>query len=88
MKRVTKKNGKIFISVFSENSLEYRLQAYEKAGMKILNIYKDGTVLSNAGLKLEQFDKKKLKGLFTSQKLKFKILYLTPISYMCILKPA
>ncbi len=86
MKRVTKQNGTIYMSVFSERSIEYRVRGYKKAGMKILNIDQAETVLANDNLKLEQFDKNKLKQIFVKAKVRFKISPLATISYICTIK--
>lgn len=84
MKRVTKKGGKIIISVYSERALCIRVKEYKRIGIKIKKI-KDGTIYSEEGLILEQFTKEKLKKIFNSCRLKkIKITELNPISYLCI----
>ncbi|MEM2089797.1 MAG: class I SAM-dependent methyltransferase [Candidatus Pacearchaeota archaeon] len=85
MQRVTKKGGKIIISVYSENALNIRIKEYKRIGIKIKKI-QNGTVYSENGLILEQFNKEKLKRLFDLAGLKFKILELNSISYLCELQ--
>ncbi len=82
MKRVLKNSGKIFVSLYSENALDIRIKEYERIGIKIKRI-ESGTIYTEDGLVLEQFDKNKLKNLFVSARLKVKITELTPISYIC-----
>ncbi len=82
MKRVAKKDGKIIISVYSENALDVRLREYKKIGVKIKKV-ENGTVYTEDGLILEQFDKKRLTELFSSIGLKAKIVELNPLSYLC-----
>jgi len=82
MKRVTKKEGKIIISVYSENALNTRIEEYEKVGVKIKKI-RDGAVYTEDGLIFEQFTKPQLEKLFNSTNLKVKILKLNNISYIC-----
>lgn len=83
MKRVCKKDGKIFISVYSENAIEYRIKEYERIGIKISKI-QDGEVFTSDGLKLEQFTKEKMKEIFNEVGLKVEIKELNKISYICI----
>lgn len=82
MKRVTKKGGKIIISVYSENALEIRIKEYKRIGIKIKKI-QDGIVYSENGLILEQFNKEKLKKIFDLIGLDVKIIKLNSISYLC-----
>lgn len=82
MKRVTKKGGKIIISVYSENALDMRIEEYKRIGIKIKKI-QDGTIYSENGLILEQFNKEKLKKIFDSVELEVKIIKLNSISYLC-----
>lgn len=82
MKRVTKKDGKIIISVYSENALNTRIEEYKRIGIKLKEI-QNGTVYSEDGLILEQFNKEKLKKLFDSVRLNVRIIELNPISYLC-----
>ncbi len=82
MKRVAKTGGKIIISVYSEKALDIRKKEYSRIGIKIKKT-KNGTIYSDNHLILEQFDKKKLRRIFNSAKLKVKIIKLNPISYIC-----
>lgn len=83
MKRVCKEDGKIFISVYSENAIDYRIKEYERIGIKISKI-QDGEVFTSDGLKLEQFTKEKLKKIFSEVGLEVEIKELNQISYICI----
>ena len=83
MKRVCKKGGKILISIYSEKALDVRIKEYMRIGIKIKEI-RDGEIITEDGLKLEQFTKEKLTKLFKKAGLKVKIINLNPISYICI----
>ncbi len=83
MKRVCKKDGKIFISVYSENAIDYRIKEYERIGIKVSKI-QNGEVFTSDGLKLEQFTKEKLKKIFSEVGLEVEIKELNQISYICI----
>lgn len=83
MKRVTKKNGKIIINVYSEKALPTRIENYTVAGLKIKKISKDGTVLMENKVISEQFSKKKLKDIFKKTGLRSTIIELNSISYVC-----
>jgi len=82
MKRVTKKGGKILVSVYSEKALDIRLKEYNRIGIKIKKISK-GIIYTDNHLILEQFDKEKIESIFNSAKLNVKIIKLNPISYIC-----
>ncbi|MFH1606755.1 MAG: class I SAM-dependent methyltransferase [Nanoarchaeota archaeon] len=83
MKRVCKKDGKIFVSVYSENATEYRIKEYKKIGIEISKI-QNGNIFTSEGLKLEQFTKEKLKNIFNEVGLEVKIIELNQISYICV----
>ncbi len=83
MKRVCKKHGKIFISVYSENALKYRIKEYKKIGINFSKIH-NGEIYTNDGLKLEQFNKEAIKKIFDATGLKVEIIKLNQISYMCV----
>ena len=85
MKRVCKKGGQIYISVYSENAIKFRIKEYERIGIKILKI-DDGEIYTQDKLKLEQFNKKKLEQIFKDASLEVKIIKLNRISYMCVAK--
>ena len=83
MKRVTKNNGKIIISVYSEKALLERIKGYEKIRLKIKKITKEGTVYAEKGVISEQFSKRKIKEIFKKAGLNAKIIELNSISYIC-----
>jgi ubiquinone/menaquinone biosynthesis C-methylase UbiE len=87
IKRVTKKSGKIIISVYSENALTDRLKEYKRIVGKGKHIKKivDGTVYFDDGFIVsEQFTKNELEKLFRSVGFKkIKITKLNRISYLC-----
>jgi len=82
IKRVTKKGGKIIISVFSKDALDAQTEGLKAAGFKIINI-KNGVIYAKQGLATEQFTKSQLKNLFDSIHLRVDVIKLTPISYLC-----
>ena len=82
MKRVTKNNCKIIISVYSEKALPERIKGYKKV-VRIKKITKEGTVYTKEGLISEQFSKRKIKEIFKRVGLNAKIIELNPISYLC-----
>jgi 2-polyprenyl-6-hydroxyphenyl methylase/3-demethylubiquinone-9 3-methyltransferase len=83
MKRVTKKDGKIIVSVYSEKALPVRLKVYKKIGFLINKFSKDGTVIGEEGVISEQFSKEKLKNIFNEIDLDVKITKLGSIAYLC-----
>ena len=93
MVRITKPDGKIFISVYSENALNERLKSYSKAGFayKILNKEKGAIKLFSSfdnkeTIITEQFTRKNLIKLFIKINQKnFKIIQLGDVSYMCVI---
>jgi len=85
MKRVCKKEGKIIISVYSDNAEKIRKKDYEKLGLTITKI-EDGVIYIKEGIITEEFSKKKLKDLFDEVGLKSKIIALNDISYLCELE--
>ena len=82
MKRVTKKRGKIIISVFSENALKERVENLKRAGFTITKI-KNSNIFTKEGLITEQFTKAKLENIFKRSGLNGKIIKLNRISYIC-----
>ncbi len=82
MKRVTKRGGKIIISVFSKNALKTQIKSLEAAGFGIIKI-KNSLIYTKQGLITERFTKLQLKRILNSANLKIKIIKLTPISYIC-----
>lgn len=83
MKRVCKLNGKVIISVYNERALKPRLDSYANDELIHVKVTKQGTVYTKEGLFSEQFTKKKLISLFKRLKLKYKIISLNKISYLC-----
>jgi ubiquinone/menaquinone biosynthesis C-methylase UbiE len=83
MKRVAKKNGKIIVSIYSEEALPERIKGYKKVGWKIKKITSEGTVYTKDKIISEQFSKRKIKEIFKKVGLNAKIIELNPISYIC-----
>ena len=87
IKRVLKENGKIIISVFSENAFEERMEVYKRAGVKIKEI-KGTTVTFEFDNSLgddssEQFSEKELREIFEKANLKVKEIKKINIAYLC-----
>jgi 2-polyprenyl-6-hydroxyphenyl methylase/3-demethylubiquinone-9 3-methyltransferase len=83
MKRVTKKGGKIIVSVYSEKALPVRLKVYQKIGFLVNKVSRDGTVVGENGVISEQFSKEKLSNIFNKSGLNAKIIKLGFIAYLC-----
>ncbi len=84
IKRTLKPDGKLLISVYSENALKVRAEEYERLGLKIKSIDEEtGYILSESNVVFEQFSKNQLTEIFTSHGLKVSFEDETPISYMC-----
>jgi len=84
MKRVTKKGGKIIVSIYSEKALPVRVEGYKKVGWVIIKkSTKERTIYTKDGLTSEQFSKRKIKKIFQKVGLNVKIVELNPISYIC-----
>lgn len=86
MKRVCKKEGKVVVSVYSEDAFEFRKRDYVRIGMPITKAI-DGRFYVKEKLISEQFTKLQLERLFSSAGLKSRITKLTPISYLCEATP-
>lgn len=84
MKRVTNPGGNIVLGVYSAGAMPCRIESYENAGMKV-DILDNKTVLSDDGLKLEEFSKEELIQIFARAGLNYKISALNGISYTCLL---
>ena len=87
MKRVLKKDGKIIISVFSEEALEERMKIYKSCGVKIKEI-KGGTVIFDESLGdniSEQFSKEDLEAIFLKVNLEIEDITKIGIAYLCTL---
>ena len=82
LKRITKKYGKIIISVYSENALETQKEFYKNIGLDIIKT-DDDFVYTKQNINSERFTKEKLENLFIFANSKAKIIQLTPISYVC-----
>jgi ubiquinone/menaquinone biosynthesis C-methylase UbiE len=86
-KRVLKDNGRIIISVFSEDAMEERMKVYSSIGVKIKDI-KNGRVIfddiSDDNIS-EQFTKEQLENIFSKSNLKIKDITKVNIAYLCTL---
>lgn len=85
MKRVLKNDGKIIISVFSENALEERMKIYTNLGIKIRKVEKgkvtfDESVGDNIS---EQFSELELREIFSQATLKINDITKVDIAYLC-----
>ena len=87
MKRVLKKEGKIIISVFSEDALAERMKVYNVVGIKIKEI-KDGTVIFDDGIISEQFSKEQLEDIFSKERLEIDEMKKVNMAYLCTLTPS
>lgn len=83
MYRVLKDDGKIIVSVYSEDALPARLEMYEQAGIPIEGI--DGTtVIIDKNVESEQFSKKELEKLVNEASLKLLACQkVESIAYIC-----
>ncbi len=91
MKRVLKSDGKIIISVFSEDALEERLKVYKDCGVKT-KVLNNGTVLfesvdsSLGDHTSEQFSRNQLERIFSRVRLNIEDIIKVNIAYLCTLK--
>jgi ubiquinone/menaquinone biosynthesis C-methylase UbiE len=88
MKRVVKDNGKIIISVYSENALEERMKIYEEYGAKIKE-NNNGKIVFDEGWEdnfSEQFSESELREIFNQINLKIKEIKRLEIAYICKLE--
>lgn len=86
MKRVLKNNGKIIISVFSEDALEERMKAYKKLGISIKEVSKNGKVTFDESVGAntsEQFSREELIKIFNKVELKTDEIVKSGIGYIC-----
>jgi ubiquinone/menaquinone biosynthesis C-methylase UbiE len=88
MKRVLKDDGKIIISVFSEDALEERMKVYKTigAGATILEVKDNGTVIFDEKLGAnisEQFSEKELIEIFNKVNFKVDEIIKSGIGYIC-----
>ncbi|MBW2990702.1 class I SAM-dependent methyltransferase [Candidatus Woesearchaeota archaeon] len=87
MKRVLLDNGRIIISVFSQNAFEERMKVYKDSECKIKEI-KGTTVVFEDSLVdnvSEQFSRSELEEIFTKANLKIKDVTEVNIAYLCVL---
>ncbi|MFA5020073.1 MAG: class I SAM-dependent methyltransferase [Candidatus Pacearchaeota archaeon] len=89
MKRVLKEEGKIVISVYSEDALSERLKAYRKIRAEIKEIKENGKVIfddfGKDGIS-EQFSKKQLSVIFKKVGLSIEKIKKAGIGYICKLR--
>lgn len=85
MKRITKRNGKIVISVHSSTSkaVQTKFKLYKNVGLTGMKKDKD-YVYTNEGFKSQMFSKSKLKSYFIKTNLNAQIITLNPMSYIVI----
>ncbi len=88
MKRVLKDDGKIIISVFSQNSLPERMNVYKNLDVPIKEIKENGTVIFDESLGdniSEQFTKNQLEEIFQKTNLNINDITEVSIAYLCTL---
>jgi len=88
MKRVTKNNGKIVISVYSEKALPTRKKIYKRLNSPILEIKDNGTVIFDESIGdniSEQFSREQLREIFKKAKLKVEEINEVGMAYICLL---
>ena len=85
MKRTLKDNGKIIISVFSEDAFEERMKVYIKVNAKIKEIINNKKVIFEENVISEQFSKSELIKIFDKSKLKVNEIIKSGIGYICLL---
>ena len=89
MKRVLQDDGKIIISVYSDESLKERMALYNKLEFKIKRIEKDGTIIfddvKTEGVS-EQFSEKQLRDIASKSNLNVDKIVKTKnrIAYLCV----
>ena len=89
MKRVLNKDGKIIISVFSEEALEERMKLYKKLNAPIKEIREGGKIIFDESLgdnTSEQFTDQELRDIFEKASLKLIEIKKLNIAYICKLK--
>jgi ubiquinone/menaquinone biosynthesis C-methylase UbiE len=87
MKRVLKKDGKIIISVFSEDAFDERMKLYKSLGVKIKEI-KGTTFIFDESLGdnvSEQFSEQELRDIFLKAQLNIDEINKKDIAYLCTL---
>jgi len=86
MKRVSKENGKIILSVYSEDAFDERIKFYKKLKLPIEKIEGTKVFLDDEKIKdniSEQFSKDELEDLFDKSKLKLTEIIKWGIGYIC-----
>jgi ubiquinone/menaquinone biosynthesis C-methylase UbiE len=86
MKRVLKPNGKIIISVYSEDALNARLSAYKKIGLKVITVKRNGTVLYDRKQTYtvsEQFSNARLLNIFKKVGIRPVNIKKVDMAYLC-----
>jgi len=81
-KRVLKPEGKILMSVFSEDILPAYFEMLEQSGLVVVH-YNENNVFLREGLISERFSERKLKEILQRQELDVRVSPLTNISYWC-----
>lgn len=87
MKRVLKQNGKIIISLFSEDAFEERIKIYKKINAPINKINGTTVILDKSfGDNIsEQFSKEQLENIFSKTNLNVEDITKVGIAYLCTL---
>lgn len=88
MKRVLRPEGQILVSVYADNALPTRLAMYERAGLPVKRVYKDGTVIVNyegGEVISEQFSRAQLEHIFGLARLKVNDITPASIGHLCTL---
>lgn len=88
MKRVLTNNGKIVISVFSQNALPERMKVYENLHVPIKEVTDKGTVVFDESLGdnvSEQFTKEELMEIFNQVNLSIDDITEVNMAYLCLL---
>ena len=85
MKRTLKDNGKIIISVFSEDAFEERMKVYKKVDAKIKEVIGNKKVIFEENVISEQFSKEELITIFHKSGLKVNEIIKSGIGYLCLL---
>ncbi len=83
MLRVTKKEGSVVLSVYSERARKAQREWYTKQGLEIQDV-NDYVTFLKTGIVSERFTKEKLHHLGEMVNARVEIIELTPIAYMAI----
>ena len=63
MKKAANKSGEILIGVYSEDSIESRIEWYERAGLCVIDVTQE-SIRTNLGFQSDHFSKERIMGLF------------------------